>query len=42
MEREKEDPQYRQEILSDLYEKLWDLYDLEEKGWQVNPAIEKN
>lgn len=31
----------RYEILQDLFEKLSDLYDLEEKGWQVNPAIEK-
>lgn len=31
----------KQEILADLYERLFNLYDLEEKGWQVNQAIEK-
>lgn len=31
----------RDEILEDLYEKLSDLFDLEEKGWRVDSAIKE-
>jgi uncharacterized protein YbcC (UPF0753/DUF2309 family) len=39
---ERESKNYKQlELVDILYEKLSDLYDLEEKGWKVNSAIEK-
>ena len=31
----------KDEILEDLYEKLSDLFDLEEKGWRVDSAIKE-
>ena len=31
----------KDEILEDLYEKLSDLFDMEEKGWRVDSAIKE-
>ncbi|GIW70243.1 MAG: hypothetical protein KatS3mg101_0990 [Patescibacteria group bacterium] len=39
MEKERDDRQI--ELVNILYEKLSDLYYMEEKGWNVEPAIKE-